>query len=121
MGEPGSVLGGNKLSKLRIERLEAMGFELSITQRTERAPTSAEDYTPSFEDRIGELQEYYLADRSLSENLAGIAWLKKNYPDHVVEVSVMGFSGSGWKTLVCAVEDHGAVFLAQFLMHNSCR
>jgi hypothetical protein len=51
MGEPGSVLGGNKLSKLRIERLEAMGFELSVTLRTESAPTYTEDYTPCFEGR----------------------------------------------------------------------
>jgi predicted secreted protein len=59
---PGIVLGPNKLSKLRIERLKAMGFELSVTQRMERAPeksTSSEDLTPSFEDRIVELKEYF--------------------------------------------------------------
>jgi hypothetical protein len=66
MGEdsPGSVLGPYKLSKLRIERLEAMGFIWFVMQQTVPATaskkvagisTSADDNTLSFEDRIVEL------------------------------------------------------------------
>lgn len=49
-----------------------------------------------------------ISDRRLSDNLADLAWLKEKYPSHVLGVSVMGFSESGWKTLVRAAADHGA-------------
>jgi hypothetical protein len=46
----GIVLGSNKLSKIRIEGLEAMGFEWLVRHR---------NVNLSFEDRIADLQEYY--------------------------------------------------------------
>jgi hypothetical protein len=64
---PGIVLGPCKLSKLRIERLEAMAFEWSAMQRNGDSSfegsiaelRQSENGTPSFEHRIVELQEYY--------------------------------------------------------------
>jgi hypothetical protein len=44
-------LGPNKLSKVRIEGLEAMGFEWSARQR--------KHFDQSFGDRIAELRDYY--------------------------------------------------------------
>jgi hypothetical protein len=80
---PGIVLASTKLSKLRIERLEAMGFKWSLQQRakrktdstapesveqatdslsTKRAPgksTAAKECFLSFDNRVVELQEDY--------------------------------------------------------------
>jgi hypothetical protein len=53
---PGVVLGTNILSKLRIERLDAIGFIWSALQRK---GSVISDAAPSFKDRIVELQEYY--------------------------------------------------------------
>jgi hypothetical protein len=50
---PGIILGPNKLSTLRIDQLEAMGLQWSVDSLT------STDDTPSFEDRIVELREYY--------------------------------------------------------------
>jgi dihydropyrimidine dehydrogenase (NAD+) subunit PreA len=66
------------------------------------------DLTGSSRICIGLQNVEQISDRSLADNLADIVWLKKKYPSHVLGVSVMGFSESGWKTLVRAAEDHGA-------------
>ncbi len=47
-------------------------------------------------------------DRSLADNLADIRYLKKNWPRHVLIVSIMGFSEDEWVMLARASEDAGA-------------
>jgi len=52
-----------------------------------------------------------ITDRSLKDNLVDILYLKKNYPDHPVIVSIMGFSNEEWGYLAKAAEDNGADML----------
>ncbi len=52
-----------------------------------------------------------ISDRSLKENLFDIKYLKKNWPDHIVIASIMGFSNEEWHDLARACEDAGADML----------
>ncbi len=52
-----------------------------------------------------------ITDRTLKDNLMDILYLKKHYPDHVVVVSLMGFSNDEWAYLARAAEDNGADML----------
>jgi len=66
------------------------------------------DLSESSRIGIGLQNVEQISDRTLADNLNDISWLKQKYPSNVLGVSVMGFSESGWKTLVRAAEDHGA-------------
>ena len=52
-----------------------------------------------------------ISDRPLDHNLADIRYLKRNWPDHVVIASIMGFSNDEWRELAIACEDAGADML----------
>ncbi len=52
-----------------------------------------------------------ISDRPLDHNLADIRYLKRNWPDHVVIASIMGFSNDEWRELAVACEDAGADML----------
>jgi dihydropyrimidine dehydrogenase (NAD+) subunit PreA len=52
-----------------------------------------------------------VSDRKLKDNLKDISQLKKRWPDHVVMVSIMGFSNEEWRMLAKASEDSGADLL----------
>lgn len=52
-----------------------------------------------------------ISDRPLKDNLADFLYLKKNYPDHVLISSIMGFSNDEWAYLAKASEDNGADML----------
>ena len=49
-----------------------------------------------------------ISDRPLKDNLKDITWLRKNYPDKVVGVSIMGFSEEDWFLLAQMAEEAGA-------------
>jgi len=51
------------------------------------------------------------SDRGLKANLLDIAYLKKNWPKHVVLASIMGFSNDEWADLAKACADAGADML----------
>lgn len=61
--------------------------------------------------RIGLQNVEQTSDRSLADNLADIAYLKKHFPDRVLLVSVMGFSKEEWVMLAKASEAAGADML----------
>jgi len=48
------------------------------------------------------------SDRGVKANLLDIMYLKKHYPEHVLMVSIMGFSNQEWYDLAKAVTDAGA-------------
>ena len=52
-----------------------------------------------------------ISDRPLDHNLADIRYLKRNWPDHVVIASIMGFSNDEWRELAIACQDAGADML----------
>jgi dihydropyrimidine dehydrogenase (NAD+) subunit PreA len=52
-----------------------------------------------------------ISDRPLKDNLLDFLYLKKNYPDHVIVSSIMGFSLEEWAHLAKASEDNGADML----------
>ncbi|MBN1944337.1 MAG: NAD-dependent dihydropyrimidine dehydrogenase subunit PreA [Bradymonadales bacterium] len=52
-----------------------------------------------------------ITDRPLSDNLKDIEWLRKNYPDRVLCVSIMGFSQEDWAFLARVAEEAGAQIL----------
>ncbi len=52
-----------------------------------------------------------ISDRPLKENLADFLYLKKNYPEHVLISSIMGFSNDEWAYLAKVSEDNGADML----------
>ncbi len=52
-----------------------------------------------------------ISDRPLKDNLLDILYLKKNYPDHPVVASLMGFSTKDWQYLAKSAEDNGADML----------
>jgi len=45
-----------------------------------------------------------ISDRPLVDNLADIAWLRKNYEDKVTGVSIMAFTEDDWSYLAAAAE-----------------
>lgn len=45
-----------------------------------------------------------ISDRPLADNLADILWLRKNYPNKVNGVSIMGFNEEDWAYLAAAAE-----------------
>jgi dihydropyrimidine dehydrogenase (NAD+) subunit PreA len=45
-----------------------------------------------------------ISDRPLADNLADILWLRKNYPDKVNGVSIMGYDEEDWAYLAAAAE-----------------
>jgi len=51
------------------------------------------------------------SDRSLVDNFKDIRYLKKNWPKHVVMVSIMGFKESEWVELAKRSQDAGADML----------
>jgi len=51
------------------------------------------------------------SDRPMKDNFQDIKYLKKNWPDHVVIVSIMGFSEKEWIELAKMGEDTGADML----------
>ena len=52
-----------------------------------------------------------ISDRPLKDNLMDLLFLKKNYPDHVIIPSIMGFFDEEWAYLAKVAEDHGADML----------
>jgi dihydropyrimidine dehydrogenase (NAD+) subunit PreA len=52
-----------------------------------------------------------ISERPLDQNLKGIAWLKKHYPDRVLIASIMGYSDAGWAELARKAEEAGADML----------
>jgi dihydropyrimidine dehydrogenase (NAD+) subunit PreA len=52
-----------------------------------------------------------ISERPFKQNLKDIAWLKKHYPDHVLMVSIMGYSDDGWRELAQGVAGAGADLL----------
>lgn len=52
-----------------------------------------------------------ISDRPLKDNLIDFLYLKKNYPEHVIISSIMGFSNDEWAYLAKASEDNGADML----------
>ncbi len=52
-----------------------------------------------------------ISDRPLDHNLRDIRYLKKNWPEHVVIASIMGFSNDEWRELAIACQDAGADML----------
>jgi dihydropyrimidine dehydrogenase (NAD+) subunit PreA len=52
-----------------------------------------------------------ISDRPLKHNLLDFLYLKKNYPEHILISSVMGFSNEEWAYLAKASEDNGADML----------
>lgn len=52
-----------------------------------------------------------ISERPFKQNLKDIAWLKKHFPDHVLMVSIMGYSDAGWRELAQGVADAGASLL----------
>ena len=52
-----------------------------------------------------------ISDRPLEHNLRDISWLKKNYPEHRIVASIMGFSNEEWKELAKAAEGAGSDML----------
>jgi len=52
-----------------------------------------------------------ISDRPLKDNLADYLYLKKNYPDHPLIASIMGFFTDEWAYLAQAAEDNGADML----------
>ncbi len=52
-----------------------------------------------------------ISDRPLKDNLTDFLYLKKNYPDHPIIASIMGFFTDEWAYLAKAAEDNGADML----------
>jgi dihydropyrimidine dehydrogenase (NAD+) subunit PreA len=52
-----------------------------------------------------------ISDRSMSDNLRDITYLKKHWPDHPIMASIMGFSGPEWVQLAKAATDAGSDLL----------
>lgn len=52
-----------------------------------------------------------VSDRGLKANLLDLTYLKKNWPNHVIMASIMGFSSQEWSDLAKAVTDAGADML----------
>ena len=52
-----------------------------------------------------------ISDRPLKDNLMEILYLKKNYPDHPIIASIMGFFTDEWVYLAKTAEDNGADML----------
>lgn len=52
-----------------------------------------------------------ISDRPLKDNLMDFLYLKKNYPDHVLISSIMGFSNDEWAYLAKVSQDNGADML----------
>ncbi len=52
-----------------------------------------------------------ISDRPLKDNLAEFLYLKKNYPDHPIIASIMGFFEDEWVYLAKMAEDNGADML----------
>jgi dihydropyrimidine dehydrogenase (NAD+) subunit PreA len=52
-----------------------------------------------------------ISDRPLEHNIKDISWLKKNYPEHRIVASIMGFSNEEWKELAKAAEGAGSDML----------
>ena len=51
------------------------------------------------------------SDRGLAANMKDIKYLKKHWPDHIILVSIMGFSNQEWADLAIACTDAGADML----------
>lgn len=52
-----------------------------------------------------------ISDRPLAHNLADLRYLKRNWPEHRVIASIMGFSTEEWRRLALECEDAGADML----------
>lgn len=52
-----------------------------------------------------------ISDRPLEDNLKDIAWLRKNYPNKITAVSIMGYCDEDWEYLARAAEGAGAHLL----------
>ena len=52
-----------------------------------------------------------ISDRPLKDNLIDILYLKRNYPDHRIIASIMGFFEDEWVYLAKMAEDNGADML----------
>ena len=52
-----------------------------------------------------------ISDRPLKDNLTEFLFLKRNYPDHPIIASIMGFFEDEWVYLAKAAEDNGADML----------
>ncbi len=52
-----------------------------------------------------------ISDRPLKDNLTEFLYLKKNYPDHIIISSIMGFFADEWEYLAKVSEDNGADML----------
>ena len=61
--------------------------------------------------QIGVQNVEQTSDRGVKANLLDIMYLKKRWPDHLVMVSIMGFSNQEWADLAKACSDAGADML----------
>ncbi len=52
-----------------------------------------------------------ISDRPLAHNLADLRYLRRNWPEHRVIASIMGFSTDEWRRLAVECEDAGADLL----------
>jgi dihydropyrimidine dehydrogenase (NAD+) subunit PreA len=52
-----------------------------------------------------------ISDRPLLDNLKDIEWIKTNYPDNILGVSIMGFSEDSWQSLARDAQRAGADWL----------
>ncbi len=68
-------------------------------------------YQPGGRRQIGVQNVEQTSDRGLKANLLDIMYLKKHWPDHLVMVSIMGFSNQEWADLSKACADAGADML----------
>ena len=68
-------------------------------------------YRPAGRRQLGVQNVEQTSDRGLKANLLDIAYLKKHWPDHLVMVSIMGFSNQEWADLAKACADAGADML----------
>jgi dihydropyrimidine dehydrogenase (NAD+) subunit PreA len=69
------------------------------------------DYRYQNERLVGLQNVEQISDRGLQPNLKDLRYLKKNWPDHIILASIMGFSNQEWADLAMACTDAGADLL----------
>ena len=69
------------------------------------------DYSYQNERLIGLQNVEQTSDRGLQANLKDIRYLKRNWPDHIILASIMGFSNQEWADLAIACTEAGADML----------
>ncbi len=69
------------------------------------------DYRYDDKRLVGLQNVEMISDRPLKDNLVDFLWLKKNFPEHPIIASIMGFSNEEWAYLAKAAEDAGVDML----------